>query len=204
MRELTTSNSTTGVGTFTITVTVSSGSTVPGAIVFARSGSTVVAWGQANGSGQLVLNLNSGAYTLGVQNMPGYQSFTPQALNVTGNASVTLTLVPQSITPPVTPGLCTVRFLILDNGNPVQGATVDADLEELNPMVDTALIARVKKHGATNSNGYVDMTLIQFSQFTRGGIYKIRVSDRSGKRLHERRVKVPSQTSCYAEDLIDA
>jgi hypothetical protein len=102
------------------------------------------------------------------------------------------------------PGTASVRFVVLDAGTPLAGARVHVLLEDSNSMVNTALVARLPASGVTNSSGYVDITLIQYAQFTKGGIYRVTVSDAAGRRLHERRVKVPSLASLYAEDLQDA
>ncbi|MCC7334451.1 MAG: hypothetical protein IT422_05125 [Pirellulaceae bacterium] len=105
---------------------------------------------------------------------------------------------------PSSPGLSVVRFHVLDNGTPVEGAIVHVGLEEKNPTVDAALVSRVEHVARTDENGIVDVEMIQASQFTRGGVYRIKVSDPNGRRLHERRVTVPAVDSMVAEDLLDA
>lgn len=102
------------------------------------------------------------------------------------------------------PGTTTVRFIVLNAGVPVQGAKVRVDLEGPNPMVDTALISRATNSGTTNAQGIVDLTMIQLASFTRGGVYRVVVSDPQGRRLHDRRVTVPTVSSTFAEDLPDA
>lgn len=114
------------------------------------------------------------------------------------------TISTQPITPPVTPGLCNVRFLALDRATPIVGAKVYVELEELNPTVDTALISRAEYRGTTGAEGFVDLALIQFTAFTRGGTYRVRVTDPAGRVIHDRKVRVPTVTTCYAEDLLDA
>lgn len=108
------------------------------------------------------------------------------------------------ITPAETPGVSVVRFLVVDEEAPVVGAFITVALEDANSMTNTSLIARSPIKGVTGSGGYVDLDLIQFEEFTKGGIYRVTVSDATGRRLHERRVKVPSLASLYAEDLTDA
>ncbi len=78
------------------------------------------------------------------------------------------------------------------------------ELVDSNPTVDTALLTQAQSGGITNASGYVDVQMVQFAQFTRGGIYRLRVIDSLGRTIHDRRVKVPTATQCYAEDLIDA
>ncbi len=114
--------------------------------------------------------------------------------------SVTIAPIPA----PSSPGLCNVRFLALDRATPIPNARVTIELEESNPMVDTALLTRAQAAGVTNPSGYVDLQMVQFASFTRGGIYRARVVDTQGRIIHDRRVKVPSVSSCYAEDLLDA
>lgn len=109
-----------------------------------------------------------------------------------------------SIAPPTTPGLCAVRFRALDRATPIPNARVTVELEEANPMVDTALLTRAQVAGVTNASGLVDLEMVQFAAFTRGGIYRARVVDTQGRIIHDRRVKVPSVSTCYAEDLLDA
>ena len=109
-----------------------------------------------------------------------------------------------SITPSVTPGVAVVRFFVVNAESPVQGAFVTIQLEDRNSMTNTAIIARSPAKGVTGASGYVDLPMIQFAQFTKGGIYRVTVSDAAGRRLHERRVKVPSAPTLYAEDLLDA
>ena len=105
---------------------------------------------------------------------------------------------------PVAPGMCTVRVLALDGAAPIPNARVTVELVESNPTVDTALLTQAQSSGLTNASGYIDLQMVQFAQFTRGGVYRLRVVDSAGRTIHDRRVKVPSATTCYAEDLIDA
>jgi hypothetical protein len=109
------------------------------------------------------------------------------------------------LTPPATPGLCTVRVPVVDlQGNPLAGCNVSVSLEDTNPTIDSALVSRVTYSGTTGVAGYFDLVLIQLGSFTSGGVYLLKVSDPSGKLLHQRRVTVPNVTSCYVDDLPNA
>ena len=102
------------------------------------------------------------------------------------------------------PGGCMVRFLVLDpTGVAVEGARVNVWLDDANSYTDTALVSRAKQTGVTNSDGYVDILMIQRESFARGGVYCVQVFDRNGRCLHERRVMVPLLDSCFASDLLD-
>lgn len=195
----------TGTGAHALQVAIGNGSSaVAGVIVNVKQGSVVVAWGYTNGAGQVTFNLASGNYSIALQSQPGYSPIEPQPVVVPDTVSVAITLTPQTLTPPTTPGLCTVRFVVLNNGSPVQGAIVYAELEDQNPMVDSALVSRVVLTGVTNAQGMLDLVMIQRSAFTRGGVYRIRASDAQGRKLHDRRVTVPTLATTYAEDLPDA
>ena len=197
--------SSTGPGANSLSVAVGNGSSaVAGVIVNVKQGSLVVAWGYTNGAGHVTFNLAAGTYSIAVQSQAGYVPAAPVSTTVPDTTSLTITLTPQTLTPPIAPGLCTVRFIVLNNGSPVQGAVVYAELEDANPMVDSALISRVVHTGATNAQGILDLVMLQRTAFTRGGIYRIRVSDAQGRKLHDRRVTVPSLSTTYAEDLPDA
>lgn len=199
---------TTGTGLYLITITVQATGAVPGAAVTITNaaGTANIAWGTTDDDGQVIFALDAGSYQVLV-GPPSTVYVTPAAasLVVSAAASVTYTLTEQSIDPPATAGLTTVRFLVLDSSNTaVAGAKVRAELKDTNPMVDTALIARSALTGTTNASGYVDLTMIQKESFTKGGVYSILVTDSSGNRLHKRDVTVPTTASCYAEDLVDA
>lgn len=110
--------------------------------------------------------------------------------------------------PPVLPsaitGLCHVLVAATFNGNPIVGASVHCTLDGRNNTVDGILVSRAVESGVTNASGNCILTLIRFGQFTRGGIYSLRVSDAGGKILHDRRVTIPNASTANAEDLPDA
>jgi hypothetical protein len=200
-----TGGATTGTGSNQLAVTITDGtSAIAGAIVSAKQSGIVKAWGYSNGAGLVTFALASGTYSIEVQNQPGFAPQSPASVTVPASSTLTITLTAQAISPPTTPGLCTVRFAVLDNGTAVQGAIVQVELEDINPTVNTALVSRVIHSGTTNSSGYVDLVMIQKTSVTRGGFYRIRVSDAGGRRLHDRRVYVPTSSTMFAEDLPDA
>lgn len=112
------------------------------------------------------------------------------------------------VVPPVVPsaitGLCNVLVSATFNGFAVVGGPVHCMLEGKNNTVDGFLASRAIESAVTNSSGNCILTLIQFGQFTRGGIYRLKVSDPDGKVLHDRLVKIPNTPTANAEDLEDA
>lgn len=100
-------------------------------------------------------------------------------------------------------GLCNVLVAVTFNGQPVVNGVVHCFLDSKNNTVDAYLVSRAIMSGVTNSLGYCTLTLIQFGQFTRGGIYRLRAWDAGGKSLQDRRVTVPNTSSATADDLVD-
>jgi hypothetical protein len=119
-----------------------------------------------------------------------------QIMNVAHAAAV---VYPSAIT-----GLCDVLFAVTFNGDAVQGASVSATLEADNNTTNGLLAARTVESGTTDASGNCILTLIQFAQFTRGGNYRIRVSDTNRKLLMDRLVVIPATSTANAEDLVDA
>lgn len=108
-------------------------------------------------------------------------------------------------TVPGLPGLCNVTFKVMNKSTPVEGATVSVELESPNPTIDAQLMDSIASTGTTNASGEVTISMIRADSFTRSdGIYRIRVRGSDGRRIHDRRVTVPNQPSCWAEDLINA
>lgn len=202
------SAATTGQGDYVVTVTVQDDdlAPVPGSLVTIANaaGTANIAWGTTDADGQILFALDAATYSVSVRGpTSAYAPLTSQALVVSAAAAVTYTLTTQALLPPAAPGLSTVRFLVLDRGNPVVGATCTAELLEDNPMVDTAIVSRAKHTGTTDGSGIADLTMIWHASFTKGGTYRIKVLSQ-GRCLHDRKVTVPSSASQYAEDLPDA
>jgi hypothetical protein len=191
-----------GTGPRTVVATVRlAGNPLEGAIVRLERGAEF-RQATTNFQGQVTFNVSDGTWIVAIT-APG-ASFGGASIVVDGNESPVFNVTQDSISPPALPGLCTVRFSVVDRGQPLEGAKVHVELEEKNPTVETALVSRVVYGGVTSASGFVDLVLIQFDSFTRGGVYRIRVADANGRILHDRRVRVPTLPTCYAEDLLDA
>lgn len=196
----------TGSGAITVTFTVlDSVSLTPlaSALVTVTVGGVVYAYGRTNVSGQIQLALNAGTNSYSVV----ASGYTQQLASIDPSVttSVTVNLVQANpVPPPSFAGLCNVLFAVTYNGNPVVGANVSAALEDENPTVDGYLLSRQITTGTTNASGEAVLTMVQRLQFTRGGVYRVRVSDAQGRVLHDRRVTVPNSSTVNAEDLPDA
>lgn len=202
--ELAPGGGSTGSGTYALTVTVRDEDlvAVPGVIVTVLQSGTQVAWGTTAPNGQVVFNLNAATYQLTISASSSYQPESPATVSVSGNTSSVITLTAQSITPPASPGVCTVRFTVVDaDGDSVEDARVVVWLEDDNSLIEGAMVSREKVVGTTNADGYVDLDMIQFTEFELGGTYIVQVSDNRGRRLHERRVRVPTLATCTADQL---
>jgi hypothetical protein len=163
----------------------------------------VVAFGRTDIAGQVVFGLIAGTYQVVVASSTLYLQPTIDPVSVPADADVDVALLPVNDPDPAIPGLCTVRFSVILNGNAVPGATVTAEVETLNSMVDQSLVAHTQSIGVTNSSGYADLVLIRFVEFTSGGTYRVTVRDADGVRLYSKFVHVPDLSFCWADDLIE-
>jgi hypothetical protein len=182
----------------------SDASAVAGARITVLSGSLVVAGGLTDAGGDLDVYLPSGSYTVRVANSPIYETLAEQSLTVSADVEVSYSLTAVVIPTPSNPALCTVRFIAQKNLQAISDAKVTAELDGDNITTDSVLVESAVLSGRTNSSGYVDLVLIQSSQFSRGGNYNIRVTSPNGNVIHARTVTVPSTSTAYAEDLPDA
>ena len=192
----------TGARAVTITVVDSSSNPIQNAIVrLSRVGETYSA--QTNPTGIASFSINDATWTVSIT-ANGF-TFTPVAFVVASNTSQSYSMTASGVIPPAPfVGLCNVLFSVIHLGNPVGNASVVAILEDENPTVDNYLISRQVTSGITNADGNCVLTMVQFSQFTRGGVYRIKVADPLGRTIHDRKVKIPTQSSANAEDLQDA
>jgi hypothetical protein len=192
----------TGARAVTLTVEDPDGEPLPGATVrISRAGESFTALTDL--SGTVAFSLDDATWTVSITAF-GF-AFTPTTLPVATNLTQTYAMTQVSITPPLAfAGLCNVLFSVIHLGNPVQNASVVATLEDENPTVDNYLISRQVSSGLTDANGNCVLTMVQFSQFTRGGVYRIKVADSLGRTIHDRKVRVPDQPTANAEDLLDA
>jgi hypothetical protein len=191
----------TGARVVTITVRAPDASPVQGATVrLSRTGESYSA--TTNVSGVAVLNVNDATWTVSITAV-GF-TFTPVSLVVANNVSQTYTLTLNSqVLPSPFDGMCNVLFSVLYLGQPLVGANVSAILEDENPTVSQYLLSRQITTGVTDGSGNCVLAMVQYSRFTRGGKYRIKVADTSGRTIHDRRVTVPTLSSCNAVDLPD-
>jgi hypothetical protein len=107
-----------------------------------------------------------------------------------------------SPTPSAIDGICNVLFSVVDNSaDPVAKASVYAMLEP-NSTASGTLIASTINRGQTAADGTCTLSLIQIGEFTAGGQYLLRVTDRAGKLIWKKRCEIPNQTSVNAEELV--
>jgi hypothetical protein len=193
-----------GSGARAVTITVRDSTTAPiqyATVRLYRAGETYTQSTNVNGDASFSVNDGNWYVSITAANF----SFTPVSLNVSANTSQTYTMSGSGVIPPPPfAGLCSVLFSVIHLGNAVQNASVVATLEDENPTVDNFLISRQVTSGLTDATGNCVLTMVQYSQFTRGGVYRIKVADSSGKILHDRKVKVPTSSTANAEDLPDA
>ena len=117
-----------------------------------------------------------------------------EIMNVAHAAAI---VYPSAIT-----GLCHLLFSIVDNsGDPAYRATVSA-IVEAGSTYNGGIVATTAKTAQTDISGNAILTLIQNQTFTGGGIYTLKVTDRSGKLISERRVRMANTTEAIAEDLV--
>ena len=119
-----------------------------------------------------------------------------EIMNVAHAAAITY---PSAIT-----GLCDVLFAVTSNGAAVSGAIVTATLEEMNNTTAANLASRAITSGTTDASGNCILRLIYSALFTRGGSYRIVVTDLNRKLHIDRLVTVPSTSTANASDLVDA
>lgn len=107
-----------------------------------------------------------------------------------------------SVTPSTVSGICNVLFTVVDNsGNPIYKASVYATLEP-NATVSGILVSSAVNSGQTATNGTCTLSLIQYDEFTAGGEYILRVTDRQGKLIWTKRCQIPNTSSAIAEELV--
>lgn len=111
-----------GIGEHQITLVAdSTGGQVPG-VVFRIAGTVLNV--TTGSSGEAILSLDAGSYTLRTVVPPGYEQVADQALVVAGDATVTVTVVATTVTIS-NPPLCSVSLPIVDQyGAPIAGVNV--------------------------------------------------------------------------------
>jgi hypothetical protein len=104
-------------------------------------------------------------------------------------------------TPSPITGLCSLLFSIVNgSGSPVFKASCYAQLDS-NSTYDGGLVASTVYSAQTDEDGLATLVCIRDNQFTAGGIYTLRATDRQGLLLWTKRVRIPNTDSANAEDL---
>ena len=98
-------------------------------------------------------------------------------------------------------GLCDLLFSVTANGTAAYKATVSA-IVDANSTYDGGMVATTAATAQTDSSGNAILRLLQNATFTGGGIYTLRVTDRQGKLVWEKRCRIPNTTTANAEDLV--
>jgi hypothetical protein len=116
-------------------------------------------------------------------------------------AVIESTIVAVPPTPSPITGLCNLLFSIVDgSGSPVYKASCYAQLD-VNSTYDGGLVASTVYSAQTDADGLATLVCIRNNQFTAGGIYTLRATDRQGLLLWTKRVRIPNTASANAEDL---
>ena len=97
-------------------------------------------------------------------------------------------------------GLCDLLFAVTSNGTAAYKATVSA-IVDANSTYDGGIVSTTAATAQTDSNGNAILRLLQNATFTAGGIYTLKVTDRQGKLVWEKRCRMPNTTTANAEDL---
>lgn len=104
-------------------------------------------------------------------------------------------------TPSPITGMCNLLFSIVNgSGSPVYRASVYAQLDT-NSTYDGGLVASTVYSAQTDADGLATLVTIRDEEFTAGGIYTLRATDRQGLLLWTKRVRIPNTASANAEDL---
>ena len=195
-----------GSGQYLLTLTaIDTVGSIPlqGALVTIQRAGYNTSWKFTDALGQAVFLVDPATYSVNAS-LPGYSSVIAQSVVVAANTSASLSLGVLSPTLPPVSGLCLVTFAITDAGVPVEGALIHVELEEPNPMIPNYMVSRLTHDAVTDEDGLAVLTMIQRAAFVGDGVYKIRVSDANGKRLHDRRVTVPAVSFINAVNLTNA
>lgn len=124
----------------------------------------------------------------------GYECFTWPIIDAT-------IVVPPVVPSPITAGLCNVLCAVTHNGQPAVGAIVSATLEDKRNSVDSRIASRSVELGISNEQGYCVLRLIQFEQFTYGGVYRFIGTAADGRVFLNRRAIIPSTPTANLEAL---
>jgi hypothetical protein len=159
-------------GAYTVTITVTDGtSPVENATVrVSRSGQQGTA--QTNASGEVVFALDAATWDVTIT-LAGFQPFAT-TLAVAGNISQAYALTGNLFALPAEAPLCRLDAVVRINGVPVQGAKIQAKLKNRNSATNDVVQSTVEDTATTDANGYASLSLLQPSAFVTGdGVYVI-------------------------------
>lgn len=194
----------TGEGSYTGTLTINDGdgNGLEGAVVNARRGGVLIAYGTTDANGQIT-DWVFGAYTYDLAvRLAGYQPET-DTITVSANAwTKTISLTAISITNPSSATLCTVQFRVNSSATPVEGAVCKAQLLGVNQASDGTILSNEESSDTTDVQGIAELELVQKGSIVKGtGKYKIWV-EIDGKPVASVNTTIPNQTTCLFEDLL--
>jgi hypothetical protein len=107
---------------------------------------------------------------------------------------------PSPVYPSAIAGLCHVLFAVVDaDGSPAFKATVSAIVDG-NSTYNGGIVSTEANTAQTDASGNAILTLLQNQTFTAGGIYTLKVTDRRGKLVWEKRCRIADTTTANAED----
>lgn len=198
-----------GSGDNIVTVTVEDGDSevLSGKRVnlFTSAGVATGVYDTTDENGQVEFVLANGDYKLGITATSGFEPHTPEALEVDGAETPTLTLTRITISSPPAAGLCTVYTYAKINGVLIEGATIEAKLLKQDSAVEDTVLSMQKVSDDTDAAGYAELFLVQASQFLTGdGRYHITVRDATGKTLSSFTTTIPDEDTRSVQQLLTA
>lgn len=115
---------------------------------------------------------------------------------------VDATIVATPPTPTPITGMCNLLFSIVNgSGSPVLKASCYAQLDT-NSTYTSGLAASTVYSAQTDANGLATLVTIRNQEFTSGGIYTLRATDRQGQLIWTKRARIPNTASANAVDLV--
>ena len=156
--------------------------------------------GQTDANGEKVFATSNATYNL-VITAAGYQG-TTDSIIVSGTSAKTITLTATSLPTPSQPELCAVACYVQLNGQPVENATIRAQLVNSNSAIDGIVLSNARDEVETDILGYGVLELVRQDQFVDGnGQYTISVYD-GNEKLWEVTTTIPNTGAVNLEDLV--
>lgn len=175
---------------FSISVRTGSSAAIGGAKVLLKSGSTTVAYGYANSSGVVPINLDAATYSITVT-APGFVTHTGTVVVASGMSNPTITMTAVAIDPPAEANLCILQSKALRSNVPVAGCAVKVYLDDTKAMIPEGVQLHMVRETVSASDGSFTLVLPWSSSILFGKPdYRIVVTDPDGTILHERRFRV--------------